>query len=150
MGLCSSIAQWSLTPHVCSWATRKLSVFIKKTICKAIWISQFQSNGLAGFLQFFYRFHSHGKIKKNILVFLWRKEINKYTILLIYFFAKSQITDENNYWWNTKYVYFFFSTIRRYRNFFWNFYISYLQLMKINHYMYMCMLCNIITRFIYF
>ena len=25
--------------------------------------------------------------------------------------------------------------IRRYRNFFWNFYISYLQLMKINHYM---------------
>ena len=90
MGLCSSIAQWPLTPHVCSWATRKLSVFIKKTICKAIWISQFQSNGLAGFLQFFYRFHFHGKIKKKILFFLWRKEINKYTILLIYFVQKAR------------------------------------------------------------
>ena len=50
-----------------------------------------------GLFTIFYRFHFHGKIKKNILVFLWRKEIKEYTILLIYFFAKSQITDENNY-----------------------------------------------------
>ena len=31
-----------------------------------------------------------GKLKKNFLVFLWRKEIKEYTILLIFFLQKAR------------------------------------------------------------
>lgn len=149
MGLCSSIAQWPLTPHVCSWATRKLSVFIKKPYARQSGFHSFRAMGWRAFYNFFIGFIFMGKLKKISYFFCGEKRLTN----IQYFWYI--LCKKPDHWWKQllmkhKISLFLFSTIRRYRNFFWNFYISYLQLMKINHYMYMCMLCNIITRFIYF
>ena len=126
MGLCSSLTQWPLTPHVCSWATRKLSVFIKKPYARQSGFHSFRAMGWQAFYKFFIGFIFMGKFKKNFLVFLWRKEIKEYTILLICFLQKARslmktTTDETQ----NMFISFLHNKLK-YRTFFWNFCINFL------------------------